>query len=92
MILGRAIGSVWSTRKEGRLVGFKLLVVQHVDLERRPLSAFTIAVDTVDAGAGDIVLVVTGSSARQTERTKDKPVDATIVGVVDRIDVAKAGE
>jgi microcompartment protein CcmK/EutM len=90
MILGRAIGSVWSTRKEERLQGFKLLVIQHVDLKRQPLSQFTIAVDTVDAGVGDIVLVVTGSSARQTERTKDKPVDATIGGVVDRMDVMES--
>jgi len=91
MVLGRVVGTIWSTRKEEKLLGFKMLIVQQIDLEQKPLIPFLIAVDTVDAGVGDVVLVVQGSSARQTERTKDKPVDATIVGVIDRIDVMREG-
>lgn len=89
MILGKVIGSVWSTKKDESLVGSKLLIVRQLDLEYKELSSFTVAVDSVGAGEGEIVLVATGSSARQTTITKNKPVDAVIMAIVDKLDVYK---
>jgi len=86
MIIGKVVGTVWATRKEKSLEGFKFLVVKHQTLEGELLRDYSVCVDLVDAGLGDRVLVVRGSSARQTEQTNKKPVDAIIVGVIDRID------
>ncbi len=86
MIIGRIVGTVVCTRKDDRLVPFKLLLVQPLDTAGKPYGNYLVAVDTVDAGAQDRVLVVSGSSARMTTVTKDCPVDAAIVGVVDTID------
>lgn len=88
MILGKVVGTVWATRKDEELVGMKLQIVKHVDLQYKIKDAFVIAVDTVQAGVGDIVLLCSGSSARQTALTKNKPVDAVIMAIVDKIDVA----
>lgn len=87
MIIGKVVGSVWATRKEIRLEGFKLLIVQETQPTGAKTNNYHIAADLVDAGKNDTVLVVRGSSARQTEDTKDKPLDAIIVGVIDRIDL-----
>lgn len=89
MILGKVIGTVWATRKDEQLTGMKLQIVQEVGLDYAPRGGFVIAVDSVGAGVGEIVLVVQGSSARQTEMTQNKPVDAVISAIVDRIDVNK---
>ena len=88
MILGKVVGTVWATRKDEELVGMKFQIVKHVDLEYRLKDTFVVAVDTVQAGVGDIVLMCSGSSARQTSLTKNKPVDAVIMAVVDKIDIA----
>lgn len=88
MILGKVVGTVWATRKDEELVGMKFQIVKHVDLDYRLKDMFVVAVDTVQAGVGDIVLVCSGSSARQTTQTKNKPVDAVIMAVVDKLDVA----
>ena len=86
MILGRVVGTVVATRKDERLSGTKLLVVRAQDPHGRDESSYVIAVDTVDAGLGDRVLVVSGSSARMASGMKDVPVDAAIVGVVDSVE------
>ncbi len=88
MVLGKVVGTVWATRKDEELVGMKLLIVRHLDLQYRFREAFVVAVDTVQAGVGDVVLVCSGSSARQTAQTKNKPVDAVIMAVVDKLDVS----
>lgn len=88
MILGKVVGTVWATRKDEDLVGMKFQIVKHVDFDYKVKDAFVVAVDTVQAGVGDIVLVTSGSSARQTAATKNKPVDAVIIAVVDKLDVA----
>lgn len=88
MILGKVVGTVWATRKDEELVGMKFQIVKHVDLDYKLKDTFVVAVDTVQAGVGDIVLVCSGSSARQTAQTKNKPVDAVIMAVVDKLDVA----
>jgi microcompartment protein CcmK/EutM len=86
MILGRVVGTVVATRKDERLRGAKLLVVRAVDPHGRDEAGYLVAVDTVDAGARERVLVVTGSSARMASGLKDCPVDAAIVGVVDSVE------
>lgn len=88
MILGKVVGTVWATRKDEELVGMKFQIVKHVDLDYKLKDTFVVAVDTVQAGVGDIVLLCSGSSARQTTLTKNKPVDAVIMAVVDKIDIA----
>ena len=82
MIVGKVIGSVVSTRKMNSLVGNKFMVVE--PLEGFESSTKTIvAVDNIGAGIGEIVLVVTGSSARVGSNTDNTPIDAAIVGIVD---------
>jgi microcompartment protein CcmK/EutM len=87
MLLGRVIGEVWATVKDEKLEGARLLIVRQVDLQSKPTNAFVIAVDSLDAGPGEIVLVAQGSSARQTKATTNRPVDAVIMAIVDRFDV-----
>lgn len=88
MILGKVVGTVWATRKDEELVGMKFQIVKHLDLDYKLKDSFVVAVDTVQAGVGDIVLLCSGSSARQTALTKNKPVDAVIMAVVDKLDIA----
>ena len=88
MFLGRVIGTVWSTKKDEQLVGAKFLIVRELDLQLKEKERFVVAVDSVGAGEGEVVLVATGSSSRMTNFTKDKPVDAVIMGIVDKLDVA----
>jgi microcompartment protein CcmK/EutM len=88
MTLGKVVGTVWATRKDEELVGLKFQIVKHVGLDYSLKDTFVVAVDTVQAGVGDIVLMCTGSSARQTALTKNKPVDAVIMAVVDKLDIA----
>jgi microcompartment protein CcmK/EutM len=86
MNLGRVAGTVVATRKDERLSGFKLQVVEIVDLDMNPTGSFTVAVDVVGAGIGEIVLICAGSSARLTEATRDRPVDAVILAIVDTVE------
>lgn len=87
MLLARIVGTVVATRKDPRLESQKLLVVRPVDPAGKIDGGFLVAVDTVDAGVGETVLVVSGSSARMAAGLKDCPVDAAIVGVIDEIEV-----
>ena len=89
MILARVVGTIAATRKDPRLEGFKLLIVKPVSPEGQDESGYVIAVDTVGAGSKETVIVVSGSSARMAEGCKDKPVDASIVGIVDTVTVNK---
>jgi len=88
MQLGRVVGTVVATRKDHRLSGLKMLVVSALTPEMELRTDYEVAVDTVQAGSGDIVIYCTGSSARMTTQTEDAPVDATIVGVVDEVDLS----
>ena len=87
MLLAKIVGTVVATRKDPRLVSNKLLIVRPVDPRGKAEGNYLVAVDTVDAGVGETVLVVSGSSARLASGMKDCPVDAAIVGIVDTIDV-----
>lgn len=88
MILGKVIGTVWSTRKDENLVGAKFMIVRQLNLDYTPKENFVVAVDSVGAGVGEIVLCAQGSSARQTVLTKNKPVDAVIMAIVDKLDIS----
>ena len=87
MLLGKVVGTVVSTKKDEKLEGLKLYVVQQLGLKCEPKDAMVIAVDSVGAGIGEVVLTAAGSSARQTNVTKDKPVDAVIMAIVDILEV-----
>jgi carbon dioxide concentrating mechanism protein CcmL len=88
VFLGKVIGTVWSTKKDDKLVGAKFLIVRKLDLDLNEKSDFVVAVDSVGAGEGEVVLVATGSSSRQTHFTQDKPVDAVIMAIVDKLDIS----
>lgn len=90
MVLGKVIGNVWATRKDDKLVGLKLLIVRHVELDYKPRNSYVVAADTVGAGVGEIVLITTGSSARQSKLTEGKPVDAVISAIIDKLDVGES--
>ena len=85
MILARIVGTVVSTRKDARLEGKKLLIVKPITPEGADESGYLVAVDTVDAGFRETVLIVSGSSARNAAECKDRPVDAAVIGIVDSI-------
>ncbi len=87
MLIGKVVGTVVSTRKEEELVGSKFLLVRGMDLDGKLNGPLVVAVDAVGAGTGEVVLYASGSSARQTNATKDRPVDATIMAIVDQIEV-----
>jgi microcompartment protein CcmK/EutM len=87
MILARIVGTVVATRKDERLVSSKLLVARPLDPSGKIDGNYLVAVDTVDGGVGETVLIVSGSSARMAAGLKDCPVDAAIVGIVDQIEV-----
>lgn len=87
MLLGKIIGTVVSTKKDEKLDGLKLYIVQAINVDLKPTGAIVVAVDSVGAGINEIVLVASGSSARQTNITKDKPVDAVIMAIVDILEV-----
>ena len=87
VILAKVVGTVVATRKDERLVSNKLLVARPVDPTGKPEGSYLVAIDTVDAGFGETVLIVSGSSARMAAGLKDCPVDAAIVGIVDTVQV-----
>jgi microcompartment protein CcmK/EutM len=88
MLLGQVIGTVVATRKEPELEGIKLLLVKGADVSGQASGSVIVCADAVGAGVGEIVLYCAGSSARQTEVTKNKPVDHVIMAIVDEVHVA----
>jgi ethanolamine utilization protein EutN len=87
LLLAKIIGTVVATRKDPRLDSNKLMLVRGMDPSGKVDGAYLVAVDTVDAGVGETVLIVSGSSARMASGMKDCPVDAAIVGIVDHVEV-----
>jgi microcompartment protein CcmK/EutM len=87
MVLGKVVGTVVSTKKEDELTGLKFLLVKACDADGKPTGSTVVAVDAVGAGVGEVVLYASGSSARQTKVTKDRPVDATIMAIVDQVEI-----
>jgi ethanolamine utilization protein EutN len=89
VLLARVVGTVVATRKDPRLVSSKLLIARPVDPRGKAEGNYLVAVDTVDAGVGETVLIVSGSSARMASGMKDCPVDAAIVGIIDAVDLVE---
>jgi microcompartment protein CcmK/EutM len=87
VILAQVLGTVVSTRKDRGLLGLKLLLVREVNTSLEPAGNYLVAADAVGAGVDEVVLVAAGSSARMTEVSRDKPVDAVICGIVDAVEV-----
>ena len=87
MKLGKVVGTVVATRKDPSLESLKLMVVENLTTTLGKEGGYVVAVDSVGAGVGEVVLYATGSSARLTAVTKDRPVDAVIMGIVDSFDV-----
>jgi microcompartment protein CcmK/EutM len=83
MNLGKVVGTLVATRKEATMDGLKFLLVKHVDTEGKETGAQVVAVDAIGVGPGELVLVATGSSARQTVATQNRPCDAVIMAIVD---------
>jgi len=91
MILAKIVGTVVATRKDERLVSSKLLIARPMDPRGKPEGSYLVAVDTVQAGVGETVLIVSGSSARMAAGLKDCPVDAAVVGIVDTVELRESG-
>jgi microcompartment protein CcmK/EutM len=87
MVLGKVIGTVVASRKESTLEGLKLLLVAACDEGGTVTGKPVVAADAVGAGVGEVVLYAAGSSARQTEVTNNRPIDATIMAIVDAVEL-----
>ncbi len=87
MHLGRVAGTLVASRKEELLEGMKFLVVRQIGVDNEETGGYVVAVDAVGAGVDEVVLYASGSSARQTVLTKDKPCDAVIMAIVDTWEV-----
>jgi len=87
MNIGRVVGTCVATRKDEKLEGMKMLILQQADVMGKPSGGVVVAIDSVGAGTGELVLFASGSSARQTSLTKDKPVDAVVMAIVDTLEL-----
>jgi microcompartment protein CcmK/EutM len=87
MLLGRVVGSLVASRKEPLMEGFKFLVLRQVGVDGKQTGGYVVAVDAVGAGPDEVVLYATGSAARQTVATRDRPCDAVIMAIVDTWEV-----
>ena len=87
MFLGRVVGTLVSTQKEASLNGLKFLVVRRLSVANEDERGYVVAADAVGAGLGEVVMVATGSSARQTRQTDKRPCDAVIMAIVDSWEV-----
>ncbi|MDR0880723.1 MAG: EutN/CcmL family microcompartment protein [Clostridioides sp.] len=92
MEIGKVVGSVWATRKDEKLNGQKLLVVKLLNGKNVYKEGFLVAADNAGAGSGDLVLITKGSAARQSLEKNTAPVDATIVGIIDALEVEEDKE
>ena len=88
MLLGRVAGTLVASRKEPRMDGLKLLVLAQIDIDGAETGGYVVAADAVGAGVDEVVLYASGSSARQTEMTHERPCDAVIMAIVDTWEVS----
>ena len=87
MLLGRVAGTLVASKKEATMEGLKFLVVKQIDVNEKDTGSYVVAADAVGAGVGEVVMYATGSSARQTEATRDRPCDAVVMAIVDTWEV-----
>jgi carbon dioxide concentrating mechanism protein CcmL len=87
MQIAKVRGTVVSTQKDDKLHGLKFLLVQLIDEEGEPMPIYEVAADRVGAGVGEWVLVSRGSSARQVDNCADRPIDASVVAIIDTVTI-----
>jgi len=87
MLLARVSGTVVASRKEPRLDGLTFLLLEQLDVDNSASGGYVVAIDAVGAGVGEVVMYASGSSARQTERTHERPCDAVVMAIVDSWEV-----
>lgn len=87
MLLARVAGTLVATRKEPSMAGLKFLVLRQLDVDDTETGGYVVAADAVGAGVGEVVMYATGSSARQTELTNNRPCDAVVMAIVDTWEV-----
>lgn len=87
MLLGKVVGTLVATRKEPSLDGVKFLVLRQLDIDAKETRGYRVAADAVGAGLGEVVLYATGSSARMTRLTDQRPCDGVIMAIVDQLEV-----
>lgn len=87
MLLGKVVGTLVATRKDEKMEGLKLLVVRQLSVDGKESVNYVVAVDAVGAGVGEVVMYASGSSARQTKVTDQRPCDAVIMAIVDTWEV-----
>ena len=87
MFLGKVVGTLVASQKETALEGLKFLVVRRLTIDNQDTDGYVVAADAVGAGVGEVVMVATGSSARQTKLTDRRPTDAVIMAIVDTWEV-----
>lgn len=87
MLLGRVVGTLVASQKEETLEGLKFLVLKQLDVNGKESGGYRVAADAVGAGLGEVVLYATGSSARQTKYTHQRPCDGVIMAIVDLLEV-----
>lgn len=87
MIIAKVVGNVWATRKDEQLSGFKFMVVQPLNHGTKKQDSTFVAVDQIGAGIGETVMIVHGSSARRSVDRENLPIDASIVGIIDKVEV-----
>ncbi len=86
MRIALVVGSAVATAKEPRTTGLKLLLVRDADAAGTPQDTTYVAADVIGAGVGELVLVATGSAARETDHTRHAPIDAAIMGIIDSLE------
>ena len=87
MFLGRVVGTLVASRKEPTLNGLRFMLVRRLTIDNEDTAGYVVAADAVGAGVGEVVMVATGSSARQTRLTDKRPVDGVIMAIVDTWEV-----
>lgn len=87
MLVGRVVGTVVATQKEPSLEGLKFLLLKQLDIDGKETGASIVAADAVGAGSGEVVLYATGSSARQTSVTENRPCDGVVMAIVDTLEI-----
>ena len=87
MFLGRVVGTLVASRKEPTLDGLRFMLVRRLTIDNEDTAGYVVAADAVGAGVGEVVMVATGSSARQTRHTEKRPVDGVIMAIVDTWEV-----
>jgi ethanolamine utilization protein EutN len=89
MFLGKVVGTVWSTKKSPDLEGVRFLIVHPFDLDKEPNKSIVVVADRLGAGAGETVMCAFGKAARTAIGNQDMAIEAAVVGIVDRVDLAE---